>query len=261
MKGLIPTLGIFVLFAASAQDAAAQYGRGRGNDRGRADRVCFYQDVQYRGWEECYYPGDEVSNLNRRGNNVSSIRVFGRSGVTVYDNSNFRGNSTEFTADVRDLGLRSYGAPRSWNDRIESFRISSDYGRGGWARGRQRQQDRWENRQESQDRWEDQTDSQNGVCVYENANYQGRSECWYGGAYQDDLARLGGWSDRISSIRILGNGAAVFYRDIGFQGERLIVNNDIPSLANMPMSGFGSWNDQISSARIEDRGGRYRLGR
>ena len=43
-------------------DATAQFGR---NERDR-DRVCFYQDIHYQGWEKCYFPGDEFGRPQAR---------------------------------------------------------------------------------------------------------------------------------------------------------------------------------------------------
>ena len=97
-----------------------------------------------------------------------------------------------------------------------------------------------------------------GICVYERADYQGRSECWNADDEVRDLARVGNWSDKISSIRVFGRTVAVFYRDIDLRGERLRVDHDIPDLAQVSMRGFGTWNDQISSLEVEAVRGRGR---
>src|SRR5262245_60588794 len=112
----IAALMVMALYLPS--DAGAQFGRDR-----ERDRVCFYQDIHYQGWEKCYVPGDELSNLRRDGNNISSLRIYGRTRVIVYDNSGFEGASAEFRNDVPDLGLRSVFGSRTWNDRIQSFRV------------------------------------------------------------------------------------------------------------------------------------------
>src|SRR5262245_39619972 len=65
------------------------------------DRVCVYRDNNFNGREQCYYPGDEISDL--RGFQVSSIRIYGRARAIVYEDRNFRGNTTEFTNDVSNL--------------------------------------------------------------------------------------------------------------------------------------------------------------
>src|SRR5204863_6021975 len=97
-------------------NAAAQFGRGD-------DRVCLYQDIHYEGWAECYRPGDQVPTMRDHNNNVSSIRIYGRATIIVYDNTDFRGQSAEFTSDVPDLGLRSFIGSRSWSDKIGSFEV------------------------------------------------------------------------------------------------------------------------------------------
>src|SRR5439155_23343641 len=87
------------------------------------DRVCVYQDVRYVGWEQCYNVGDEVQNLGNRKKAISSIRVFGRARVIVYEDPEFKGHSTEFSGDVADLGLRALAGGHTWNDQIESLRV------------------------------------------------------------------------------------------------------------------------------------------
>ena len=220
-------------------DASAQFGR---NDRDR-DRVCFYQDIRYQGYEKCYFPGDELADLRRDRNNYSSIRVFGRARVIVYDNEGFEGASAEFRNDVPDLGLRSVFGSRTWNDRIKSFRIiggnagyspQPPYGRNG------------------RDREEDYRNVRDGVCFYENSNFRGRSECFDGGDISD-LGSMTSLNDRISSIRIMGNVRVTVFRDISFRGESIVFDRDVPDLATVSLRGSLTWNDQISSVHIDNR--------
>src|SRR2546430_627727 len=81
--------------------AGGQYHRG--NDRARGVQVCVYKDINYQGAEQCYSAGDEVNNLGAQSKSISSIRVYGRATVTVYENTDFRGRSAQFTSDVSDL--------------------------------------------------------------------------------------------------------------------------------------------------------------
>ena len=208
---------------------SAQFGRG-------TDRVCVYQDIRYEGWAECYYPGDEVSTLRSHNDNISSIRIYGRASIVVFDETNFRGTSAEFFSDVPDLGYRVVSGSRSWSDRIESFYVGTENGRRSPAFSRPQ-------------------DTQAGICVYEDANYRGRSQCWNLGSQENDLARAGRWSDRISSIRLFGRTTAEIYRDHGFTGERLTIDTDIPDLARVG-SNYGNWNDSISSLKVEAERGR-----
>jgi hypothetical protein len=54
---------------------------------------------------------------------ITSIQIFGRAEVTVFQDSRFEGRSTRFNYDVRDLKREG------WNDLISSFRVEgSSYG-------------------------------------------------------------------------------------------------------------------------------------
>ena len=230
----------FALIALAAifpVDASAQ--------RSNIDRVCFYQDVNFRGWEQCYTAGQEVADLGNRKNAISSIRVFNQAHVIVYDDEDFSGRSAEFRSDIPDLGRVASGSG-SWSDRIRSIRISGNFyddssrrnpGRGqGQARGQIR----------------------DGICVYEHVNYGGYSECWESGQQVRDLGRFGGWNDVISSVRVFGRGVALFYENVGFSGERLAIDRDIPDLGRLRLGGYQSWNDQASSVQVESQFGRNR---
>jgi hypothetical protein len=200
-----------------------QFGRG-------ADRVCVYQDIHYEGWAECYGPGDQVPELRGHNNNISSIRLYGRATITVYDNTNFRGAAAEFESDVPDLGRRILLGSKSWSDEIESFEVGSQNFRRSPGFSRVQEPD-------------------TGICVFEDANFRGRSQCWDHGTQQNDLARVGNWSDRISSIRLFGQAIVELYRDHGFNGEHLTVDRDIPDLAQVG-SNYGNWNDSASSLKV-----------
>jgi hypothetical protein len=220
------------------QAQAAQFGRGD-------DRVCLYQDIHYEGWAECYRPGDQVATMRNHNDNVSSIRIYGRATIIVYDSTNFRGQAAEFASDVPDLGLRSLVGSRSWSDKIESFEVGSlnnrrpaGFGSPGFGSPRAEE-------------------PESGICVYEDANYRGRSQCWIVGTQQNDLARAGNWSDRISSIRVFGRTTVQLFRDHGFYGEELTIDQDVPDLARVG-SNYGNWNDSVSSLKVESERGNGR---
>jgi hypothetical protein len=235
-------IGLVPLSQAAPQGAQAS----RNNQR---DRVCFYQDVHFVGWEDCYSPGDEVGDLKGHRNAISSIRVYGRARVTVYDSTNFRGTSAEFSSDVADLGLRSVGNSHTWNDRIDSLRISEDRGyapppsRGPFPVPPPQARD---------------PEPRQGICLYEDAYYHGRSQCYEAGADIRDLGRVSRLNDRITSIRVFGGVRAVLYRDIQFRGESFVIDRDIPNLGVIRLRGGQSWNDQISSIDISNGRGRAR---
>jgi hypothetical protein len=222
-------LGVMVL-GAGVVSAAAQGGRDD-------DRVCFYRDVQFQGPSWCYRAGDELADLRDRRNEISSIRVYGRARVIVYDEREFTGASDEFDRDVADLTLRNLEGRRTWNDRIDSFTIVDErrgVGRGvGRGRGRGRNRD------------DDDRDVRNRVCVFEAPNYQGRSRCWDADQEEPNLNRTTDLNDRISSIRVFGRARADVYRDADFRGQRLRIDGDIPDL------GAINWGDQISSLQVK----------
>jgi len=220
-----------MLLASHAVPAAA--GQGGRDD----DRVCFYRDVEYQGQAWCYRPGDELADLRDRRNEISSLRIFGRARVVVFDEREFVGASDEFDADVPDLTLRVMEGRRSWNDRIDSFEIRLA-GRGRNDGGRGNRDDRNDSRNP------DNRTSRDRICVYEGTNYQGRSQCWDAGEEEKNLNRTNGWNDRISSIRVFGRTSVDIYRDADFRGPRLSINGDAPDLDRM------NWGDQVSSFQV-----------
>jgi hypothetical protein len=238
------TVGVLFSFGFAAQlIAAAQFGRDRERGQGQ-DRVCVYKDIQYQGVDQCFNAGDTASTLQSLNGQVSSIRIYGRASVTVYDATNFRGHTTVFTSSMPDLGQVRLDT-KSWSDRIQSLQVSSGnasngpYGNAPVYRGRERGP--FSNQQINE-----------GVCVYERPNYQGRSQCWNAGEQLNDLARSGSWNNRISSIRVFGRTTAVAYRDIGFGGASFVINRDIPDLAQVSGSGVRNWDHQISSLKIDN---------
>jgi len=254
-------LGALFSFALAPQlSATPQFGRERTQDS--RDRVCFYGDVRYQGWEQCYTAGDEITSLGSHKAAASSLRIFGRARVIVWDETGFNGRTTEFTSDVPDLNLRAASGGHTWNDRISSLRVVSGNEPPVSGGGNRYPDSRYPDNRFPDNRSDNRYPEQrvtDGICVFDRPNFEGRSQCWNTGEQLGDLARAGGWSDRISSIRVFGRAAAVLYRDSGFRGESIVVDSDIPDLSRLAARGFGSWNNQISSIQIEERrGGRGR---
>jgi hypothetical protein len=216
--------------------AFAQQGRDRnqGNDDPEGDRVCFYRDIQFEGPSWCYRPGDELADLRDRGDEFSSVRIFGRARVLVYDLDEFMGASDEFDMDVADLRLRNMEGRRNWNDRIDSFQVVGAGRRRGGSFGGIFNDNR-------NDR--DNRPPRDRICVYEDVNYGGRSQCWNTTEDERNLSGIG-WNDRISSIRVFGRARLEVYRDSEYRGGRLRLDRDAPDLAGM------NWSDQISSFRF-----------
>jgi hypothetical protein len=217
------TLTGFVSHDAVAEDRS-------GRDR---DEVCVYEHADYGGWEQCYGVGDDVRDLGNRRNSISSVRIRGRAEITLYQHPNFQGREVSIDSSVADLRKIA----KFWNDETDSLRVS----RAGFGGGHNRDE-----------RHEDR------VCVYEHVNYQGHSQCWDSGEEIADLRDIG-WNDGISSIRTFGGTRVAFYEHAGFDGQRLIVDRDIPDLTQVRANGNSNWNDRISSVRVgEDRWRRRR---
>jgi hypothetical protein len=213
--GLCTMFGLAALapFAADAQD------------RSERDQVCVYEHAGYGGWEQCFGVGDEIADMGDRRDQVSSIRIRGRAEITLYEHPSFQGNRVDVSSSVPDVRQWS----RNWNDETDGLRVS----RSGFRESRSNREQRGEDR----------------VCVYQHANYQGKSQCWDAGDKIRDLSRVG-WNDSISSIRTFGRTRVAFYEHSGAQGERLMVNGDVPDLSQVYLDDRSSWNDRISSVRI-----------
>jgi hypothetical protein len=253
-------LGIAIGFCAVPHgDAAVQ--NNRANERTRNDQICVYKDINYFGAEQCYRAGEEINNLGAQNDSISSIRVYGGATVTVYEKTAFAGRSAQFTSDVPDLGKRILTGNTGWSDRIESLKIA-----GSPVSNDRRNADDYRGNQPRQPR--------DGVCVYDRPNYGGRSECWNQGESISDLASQGGFRGQISSIRLFGGRTvAMVYREAGFRGESLTVDQDIPDLtairgrargrgngngnANGRGNGNGrdleNWDRQISSLQVQSQ--------
>lgn len=249
----LTVLAAAILLNLAALNAAPQFGRVQ--DRGRnADRVCIFRDIGFQGVEQCFNPGDSVRSLDSLNGQASSIRIYGRASITVWDDTDFRGHSTIFSSSQPDLGQVRLES-KSWNDRIQSLQIGTGGG-GGGIFGREQNTIPFPGQQAPANT----APIAEGICVYDHPNYEGRSTCWSGNQELSDLGRSGGWSDKIYSIRVFGRTSAVVYRDIGFRGASMVVDRDIPDLSQLGGNGFRDWGRQISSIQIGNRGGRDRFG-
>lgn len=84
------------------------------------DGVCFYKDPNFRGEYFCARSGEDLRSLPEGMNDrISSVRLFGRVEVTVYRDIRFKGESTRFDSDVRNL------KDEGWNDLISSVEVRS----------------------------------------------------------------------------------------------------------------------------------------
>ncbi len=201
--------------------------------RAADDKVCVYKHDNFHDEEQCFKPGDEVSDL--RHTDVESIRISGDARAILYSDKDFRGTTMEVSADMPDLKrLRMSG--KDWHDHIGSLRVVSDS----------------YHHEYQYDREKDQEDRAYigpvpvygiegpGVCVYNEENFRGRSQCWASGA---DLSDLGSWDDDIASVRVFGGGEMIAYRDKRFHGDRIVIDRDTPNLHG--------WKHEASSVEVK----------
>jgi Peptidase inhibitor family I36 len=219
---------------------------------GIRDQICVYENNYFGGWQQCFAPGEQISDLGDHRNKISSIRVFGDARLLAFADRNFEGVSLEITADMNDLAQQKSSGPfiaGTWNDKIESIRVT----------GRLDVRDRRDDPRDRDYRIDDRPvfpNSRNVVCVYENLDYRGRYECFQAGEEVADLGRRINWNDRISSVRVFGSARVTIYRDINFRGDRVTIDRDISDLRRVRMTGSMNWDNQISSLDIN--GGRGR---
>ncbi len=188
----------------SAQD------RDYGN-RDRRSGACFFKDADFRGESFCADAGQRVSQVPEGfRDRISSVRIFGRTEVTVYQDRNFGGPSLRLRDDVANLQSYQVSPGHSWNDRISSI--------------------------------------DGGACFYKEANFQGERFCVDKGERVYNVPT--GFGDRISSVRIFGRTEVTLYQDTNFGGHNLRLRNDVNNLQSYQVAPGHSWNDRVSSIKV-----------
>ena len=97
------------------------------------DGACFYQTADYRDNYFCLSAGEELATLPEGvADNISSIRIFGRTEVTVFGDPRFRGRSEQYTTSIGNLRRDEF------NNQISSIRVRSrgnggDSSNGNWG--------------------------------------------------------------------------------------------------------------------------------
>jgi hypothetical protein len=88
-----------------------------------------------------------------------------------------------------------------------------------------------------------------GACFYTGANFSGDYFCMRRG---ESRPSLGGYGDRISSIRIFGGARVTVFNDRNFRNGQDSTGRDIPDLRQWRVSSDRShtWNDRISSVQV-----------
>ena len=86
--------------------------------------ACFFKDANFRGDHFCVNQGDKLESLpGNFGDNISSLQIYGRARVTVYNDRNFSGGGQEFKKGIADLRTQKFRDGHTWNDRISSLMV------------------------------------------------------------------------------------------------------------------------------------------
>jgi hypothetical protein len=229
---LIAISSCLILLAVAGFAAAEDHG----------DRVCIYNYDNFHGHEQCFRPGEEVSDLKHA--DVESVRVYGHAHAMLYEDRDFRGHMMEFSANIPNMKRVPLTGSREFHDHVGSLRVTSEY---AYNSGKFYEPEYRYGRFKPYPAPE--TIDQ-GVCVYDRPGYEGRGQCWTSGTDIPDLNSRD-WGDRISSIRVFGHGRLLGFRDPGFRGERVVVDHDVPDLSDYPMRVSGNWNHEISSLQVQ----------
>ena len=86
-----------------------------GRPGGSRDRVCFYENTNFRGDSFCARPGERLARLGRWDDTIRSIEVRGDAQALVCERANFNGRCIVIS--------RSVGNLRGANDNISSLRV------------------------------------------------------------------------------------------------------------------------------------------
>jgi len=208
------------------------------------DRVCLYKHDNFHGHEQCYRPGEQVSDLKHA--DMESIRVFGHARAILFEERDFSGRKMEFTTDIPDLSKVPMSGSKSWHEHVGSLRVTSDTAYNS-DRGYDRERVVVASPLSSTSPVIDQ-----GVCVYERPKFEGRYQCWGSSTDISDLS-LANWKEKISSIRVFGRARVVGYTGTDFRGDQIVIDHDVPDLSDLPMRTSGNWNHEIESLEVHVR--------
>jgi hypothetical protein len=119
-------LGGFRPVAPTAANGPTWWNSGPGKPGGTPhDGACFFANANFSGDYFCE-PRGSVLNVPRGFNDkISSIRVYGRVRMTLYNDANYQGFSTvarQSVPDLRAWRVQGY-SNKDWNNRISSMRL------------------------------------------------------------------------------------------------------------------------------------------
>ena len=211
------------VFAQDRYERDDQYRRDDRDEQYRRGGACFFKDIDFGGEKFCVRPGERMAMVPPGFNDhISSVRIFGRTEVTLYQGRDFQEPSIRIREDVANLQRFQVQPGHSWNDRISSVEVASMRDPGDWDR--------------------------EGACFFKDENFRGEKFCVEKGDRMAQVPR--GFSDRISSVRLYGRATVVVFQDADFRGRKLEIRDDVVNLQSFQVSPGHSWNDRVSSIRV-----------
>src|SRR5579883_3150029 len=127
-EGEKPTRAACPVFEHSDCLAGAMFAQ---EDQYRRGGACFYKDIDFGGPKFCMGPGERMAMVPPGFNDeISSIRIFGRTEITVYKNRDYGEPRLRLRDDVANLRTYQVSPGHSWNDPISSIEVANlrDYG-------------------------------------------------------------------------------------------------------------------------------------
>jgi hypothetical protein len=87
--------------------------------------ACFFTSANFQGNKFCVRAGDRLPSLpGNFGDNISSVQVFGRGRVRVFNDRNYSGGGVTLMGSVPDLRAYKFRGGHTWNNRISSIVVS-----------------------------------------------------------------------------------------------------------------------------------------
>jgi hypothetical protein len=185
-----------------------------GDERGEG--IYLYEDLDFRG--NCLRFTRDERDLSSYAfaDTASSLRIRGAFTATLYADTNFGGVSSTFTADDRDLSDNAVGENHAASLRVQRGAAVAGVG---------------------------DCDGGLGAYLYEHPQFAGR--CVKFTANVGDLRPLG-FDDAASSVRVVGGGSVVLFRDLNGTGISTIYTQDD---ANIGDDSIGD--NQVTSIAVQ----------
>ena len=201
--------------------------------------IVFFEDDNLQG-EALVFDGTiNINRLDRRfhaetnwNDFISSIAISDGYEVTLYEHSNFQGNSMRIQDSIANLShlLNERGQYENWNDRVSSIRIT---------------------RTQRKDPNKPDEAKDPVATLFEDSTYVGATLALFDGLEISNLKDIQ-WNDRASSLQIDPGYVLTLYEHSNFRGQRIEISSNQENLnyAQSIINRVERWNDRASSLKI-----------